>query len=273
MIAEARPYAYLPAPPPPAVCRRQAGRRARRREAGRRARGARRAREEVVVRDRTGGAGRPRRRVSIAPHASDARDDPPRFDVSGKIALVTGAARGLGRACAIALAQAGADVALGLRDARAGGGTRRRDPRARPARAAAADGRHARAPRSTAAVAEAERDVRPHRHPGQQRRHRSAQPRRGGHRGRLRSHAGRQPQGDVLRQPGGGTGDDPPGRRRAHRQPRLAGRRRRAADRVGLLHDQGGDRAPDQVPRRRVGAPRHQRQRRRADLHPHARER
>jgi len=45
----------------------------------------------------------------------------PRFDVRGQIALVTGAARGIGRACALALAQAGADVALGLRDARAGG--------------------------------------------------------------------------------------------------------------------------------------------------------
>jgi NAD(P)-dependent dehydrogenase (short-subunit alcohol dehydrogenase family) len=40
----------------------------------------------------------------------------PRFDVIGKIALVTGAARGLGRAIALALAEAGADVALGLRD-------------------------------------------------------------------------------------------------------------------------------------------------------------
>jgi len=49
--------------------------------------------------------------------------DAPRFDVRDKIALVTGAARGLGRACAIALAQAGADVALGYRDARADGGT------------------------------------------------------------------------------------------------------------------------------------------------------
>jgi 2-deoxy-D-gluconate 3-dehydrogenase len=48
---------------------------------------------------------------------------PLRFDVGGKVALVTGAARGLGRACAIALAQAGADVALGYRDARADGGT------------------------------------------------------------------------------------------------------------------------------------------------------
>ena len=45
----------------------------------------------------------------------------PRFDVRGQIALVTGAARGIGRACALALAQAGADVVLGLRDQRTGG--------------------------------------------------------------------------------------------------------------------------------------------------------
>jgi len=45
----------------------------------------------------------------------------PRFDVRGKVALVTGAARGLGAACALALAQAGADLALGLRDATTGG--------------------------------------------------------------------------------------------------------------------------------------------------------
>ena len=43
--------------------------------------------------------------------------DAPRFDLGGRTALVTGAARGIGRGCAIALAQAGADLALGFRDA------------------------------------------------------------------------------------------------------------------------------------------------------------
>ena len=41
----------------------------------------------------------------------------PVFDLHGQVALVTGAARGIGHACALALAHAGADVALGLRDA------------------------------------------------------------------------------------------------------------------------------------------------------------
>jgi len=47
-------------------------------------------------------------------------NDFPRFDLTGDVALVTGAARGLGRAIALALAHAGADVALGLRDLKTG---------------------------------------------------------------------------------------------------------------------------------------------------------
>lgn len=43
-------------------------------------------------------------------------NDFPRFDLEGRTALVTGAARGLGREIALALADAGADVSLGLRD-------------------------------------------------------------------------------------------------------------------------------------------------------------
>jgi NAD(P)-dependent dehydrogenase (short-subunit alcohol dehydrogenase family) len=39
----------------------------------------------------------------------------PSFDLRGQVVLVTAAARGLGKACALACANAGADIALGLR--------------------------------------------------------------------------------------------------------------------------------------------------------------
>jgi NAD(P)-dependent dehydrogenase (short-subunit alcohol dehydrogenase family) len=44
----------------------------------------------------------------------------PDFSLAGRTALVTGAARGLGQAIALALADSGADVALGLRDKASG---------------------------------------------------------------------------------------------------------------------------------------------------------
>jgi NAD(P)-dependent dehydrogenase (short-subunit alcohol dehydrogenase family) len=46
----------------------------------------------------------------------------PRFDLKDQVVLVTAAARGLGRACALACAHAGADIALGLRDMKSDGG-------------------------------------------------------------------------------------------------------------------------------------------------------
>ena len=52
--------------------------------------------------------------------ADKSNADFPRFDLNGQVALVTGAARGLGRAISLALANAGADVALGLRELKSG---------------------------------------------------------------------------------------------------------------------------------------------------------
>jgi NAD(P)-dependent dehydrogenase (short-subunit alcohol dehydrogenase family) len=83
-------------------------------------------------------------------------DEAPRFDVRGKVALVTGAARGIGRATALALAQAGADVALGLRD-RGTGGTLAAAIEALGRRALPLQMDVTRRPEVTAAVAEAVR--------------------------------------------------------------------------------------------------------------------
>lgn len=46
----------------------------------------------------------------------------PNFDLSGSVMLVTGPARGLGRASTLACAAAGADIVLGLRDRQSDGG-------------------------------------------------------------------------------------------------------------------------------------------------------
>ena len=41
--------------------------------------------------------------------------DLPQFSLEGKVALVTGGSRGIGEACALTLAKAGADVAVSSR--------------------------------------------------------------------------------------------------------------------------------------------------------------
>ncbi len=47
-------------------------------------------------------------------------DTQPSFTLAGQVALVTASARGIGRACALALAHAGADIILGLKHKAAG---------------------------------------------------------------------------------------------------------------------------------------------------------
>jgi NAD(P)-dependent dehydrogenase (short-subunit alcohol dehydrogenase family) len=49
-----------------------------------------------------------------------------RGELAGKVALVTACSKGIGQACALALARAGADLILGLHDVRRGAGLARR---------------------------------------------------------------------------------------------------------------------------------------------------
>ena len=98
------------------------------------------------------------------------------FRLDGKVAIVTGASSGLGVAFAQALAEAGADVALGARRADRLEETKQLVEAAGRRGDRGAD-RRRRAPRTASALVDAAvAAVRPRRHPGQQRgrRHRGA---------------------------------------------------------------------------------------------------
>ena len=87
-------------------------------------------------------------------------------DFRGRVAIVTGAARGLGRAAAARLHERGASVAVNVRD----GSGREQVARASVERALAVAGRRRRGRRPRRDRQADARAVRPHRHPGQQRR-------------------------------------------------------------------------------------------------------
>ena len=191
----------------------------------------------------------------------------PQFGLSGRVALVTGAARGLGRAISLALAHAGADVALGLRDVQADSGL------------AAEIGKMGRKvlplqmdmtemEQISRAVDETAKEF--------------------GRIDILVNNAGIAPENlaENVREEdfdetlavnlkgtfceSGRRASDDPAEERDHHQHEFAGRLCGAADRVDLLHDEGGDLSSDEMFGRGMGQIRDHRERGGADLHPHS---
>ena len=134
----------------------------------------------------------------------------PNFNLTGQVALVTGAARGLGRAISLALADAGADVALGLRDVNGAS----KDLVAE----IEALGRHAfplqmdvtESRSNLSRHRNSRRSFRQARHPRQQRRQRLHQSRHRRPRSRIRRHAAHKFEGDFLRRSGRRKNHDAP---------------------------------------------------------------
>ena len=135
--------------------------------------------------------------------------------LEGKAALVTGSSSGIGEAIALRFAREGADVAVHYHreedEARARRGADREDGQevGRAGRERRR-GRGGRGPRARRA-----RGARPPRHPRQQRRRRDPRAVRRRQRAALRPRPRRQPQGRVLRRPGGRAAHDRRRRRAA----------------------------------------------------------
>src|SRR5712672_569207 len=186
----------------------------------------------------------------------------PQFTLNGQVALVTGAARGLGRAISLALAHAGADVALGLRDVKADAGLAaeilKMGRRALPLQM---DMR--RMEQIFSAVDETAKEF-----------------------GRIDilvnnagiapenlaedvREEGREPKRNIFCEPSGGTNHDPAEEREDY-QHEFAGRVCGAAHGIDLLHDEGGDRAFDEMPGGGMGQVRDHGERGGADIYPHA---
>ena len=175
-----------------------------------------RARRDPGPPGRAGRRARPRRRRPRRARAgAEARGGPRMIDLAGKAALVTGGARGIGRAIVLRLATQGADVAFSYRG--------NADAAAETVGAVEALGR-----RAVAIQADVTR-------PGGRRRRREAGPRRV----RQGRHPGQQRR-DHPRRP-----DHADERRGLARRPRDEPVR-------GVLHDQGGDPADAQGPRGRI---------------------
>ena len=132
-------------------------------------------------------------------------EDFPSFDLSGQVVLVTAAARGLGRACALACAHAGADIALGLRDKESGEALAE-EIEAMGRRALPLQMDMEQLDEIRGAIAEAHAHFGKHRRARQQCRRQPGKPRRGRAGGGLRLHGAGQSEGHVLRQPGGRAG-------------------------------------------------------------------
>ena len=192
----------------------------------------------------------------------------PTFALTGQVALVTGAARGIGRSIALALANAGADVALGLRDSDTGADLAD-EIRAMGRRAVRLPMDVRRLDQVRAAVEETVAQL--------------------GRLDLLVNNAGLGPsnpaeavteedfdltldvnvKGLFFASQAAGRVMIAPGSGRIINLSSQAGFVA-LPTRVGLLHDQGRGRPPDQVPGGRVGASRHHGQRGRADVHPDA---